>query len=222
MLSSGIGVIKSGVAARLARRALSAVSFAGMRTDGDCVEAESYLGCPVTNMPDLVFAKMGRTNEKRDQIAIIPTGEPSEIISEARRLRAEGLEPVVIPFFINEDSDAAIRIGGTLGCEVFFSQRVDEMIDRLAQCRLSLTARLHGAIFSMLASTHTVIISRSQKCERFASEIKKRARRLDTASPIIDYGEHTYVDKISLECGFSPILANLREDLLCALDSILA
>ena len=185
MLSSGVGSVRGYIGERFMRRSLRRVSFAGLRTDGDIDECRSLLGCTPCNMPDLAFAKECIRRKKSDSFAIIPKTASRELIIASKRLKSTGLTPVVIPLFPKEDLAVSGYIGGEIGCEVFVSQNVAELSERLALCKFCLTERLHGSVFSVLSSTPYKNFSSSEKCMRFTEEMKKRAKKLDTPPPVL-------------------------------------
>jgi hypothetical protein len=186
MLSSGIGRVRGYWGELCMRRMLSRVSFAGLRTEDDLSECRKLLCGVACNMPDLAFAKNPVRREKCDSFAIIPKPASPELIIAAKRLKSEGLSPVVIPLFAKEDLAVSKYIGGKVGCEVFVSESANEIVERLASCKISLTERLHGAILSVLASTPYQNFSPSEKCERFSSEMRRRAEKLDTPPPVLE------------------------------------
>ncbi len=222
MLSSGIGRVSGYFGRECARRALSRISFAGLRTDGDIAEWGDSLPCPTRNMPDLALTAKCEPAKRRDFFAIVPTEGSESQRREALRLKSLGLTPVVIPFFIDKDKHAAYRLASELACEVFVSQNTNEIISRLSSTRMILAERLHGAVFSLVAGTPCQLYSKTEKCSRFALEIQKRAKKLGTSCPIMSDGDAPHDEALSGKFDFSALLLDLRRDLSGSLDSLFA
>lgn len=220
MLSSGFGEVSGRLGNAFANRALARLSFAGMRTGDDIMAVKDRVRCPIVNMPDLVLLEKLHREKKRDYFAVIPKGRSTALIREARRLRAEGLFPVVIPLFTGEDSEGAYAAAQSLGCEIFVSQSHDEILARLSTCRVTLTERLHGAIFSILSSTPIEVAESSQKCRRFASELMKRCEKIDTPPPLLHFSDYSHARFLREETDFSALVSQCADDVLAALDSV--
>ena len=222
MLSSGLGEMRSGIDRAVARAALSRFSFAGLRTEGDLCEGRGLFSCSIRSIPDLALSFPVISSEKQDSFAIIPRRDSAVMLKTAKRLRACGLTPVVIPLFIGEDSVAARGFGEALGCEVFVSQNTNEIRRRLSTMRLTLTERLHGAIFSTTSSTPFMIEGSAKKCRRFAEETETRAAKLNTPSPFLrnpedfaTYSSGSGTDFSALCDDFSAEIFSGIEHMLC-------
>ena len=214
MLASGLGEMRAGIDRAIARAVLAKFSFAGLRTIGDIREGRELLGCQVVSMPDLALSLPVISEKKERSFAIIPRRDSAVMLDKARALRSLGLVPVVIPLFIDEDATAARGFGEALGCEVFISQNTDEIRRRISQMRLTLTERLHGAVFSLTASTPFMLGSNAKKCTRFADEVENRAKRLNTPSPFIK-NCRDFSDYISGEAtDFSALCSDFSLELL--------
>lgn len=222
LLSSGIGEIKGRLGREFTERALSRISFAGMRTDADLYEGRRFFTCPSCNMPDMTLIREGVCEKKRDEIAIIPRSDTEGLRRDVRAIVAEGLTPVIIPFFHGEDIGAAYSLGGALGCEVFVSQNTSDIIGRLSSCRAVYTERLHGAVFSLIASTPFFVPSGDQKCKRFVREIKKRAEKLNTLSPILSRERISELRRDGEGCDFESLRRGLRYDIRLSLERVLS
>ena len=221
MIASGIGRMKRGTDRQIALRALSRLSHAGLRTEGDLVQASRILSCPAVKMPDLAFCSELLKEEKTDSFAIIPRQDSAALLVHARRLVALGLKPVVIPFFIHEDMRAARGYGEALSCEVFFSKSAEEIRRRISTMQVTLSERLHGGIFSLTASTPFMFISKSQKCRRFSAEAGEVARLLGSTSPSLDETFGTREFQVRDKCDFAGITARLKGELLSSLHKML-
>lgn len=220
MLSSGVGRVSGYLGERCMRRALSRVSFAGLRTEGDLNECRGLLGCAAYNMPDLVFAGKSINREKRDSFAIIPKNASRELITASKRLKSAGLAPVVIPLFTKEDLSASGYIGGEVGCEVFISQSAAEITERLATCKLTLSERLHGAIFSVMGSTPYQDFSSSEKCKRFSNEMLLRAGKLNTPPPVLRENDFAKAWLSDDETDFRALTESCTRDLRFSLNRL--
>lgn len=222
MLASGLGEMRRGPDRALAMAALGSFSFAGLRTEGDLAEGRDIFRCETAVMPDLTFALGSISGKKAGEVAIIPRKDSAVMLKDAMALRALGLRPVVIPLFIREDARASRGFGETLGCEVFVSQDVAKIRERLAMADLTLTERLHGAVFSLTTSTPFVLYSEAKKCRRFTDEVDKRAKKLDTPSPVLKNPLHFVNSTRSFNFDFSAICSDLRCELASSLDRMLS
>ena len=220
MLSSGVGRVSGYLGERCMRRALSRITFAGLRTEGDLDECRGLLGCRAYNMPDLVFAGKSINREKRDSFAIIPKTASRELITASKRLKSQGLSPVVIPLFTKEDLAVSGYIGGEVGCEVFISQNAAEITERLATCKLTLSERLHGAIFSVMGSTPYQNFSSSEKCLRFTKEMHSRAKKLDTPPPVLKNNDLRKARLSAGETDYNALTASCALDLRLSMDRL--
>jgi len=218
MISSGLGDIRGKLEQTHVRRIMSGFSFAGLRTELDIREGNSIFSCPTAKMPDLFFSEPPLFERKSDYFAIIPRKRSSALLNEARRLKSMGLRAVVIPFFIDEDAQTASFYGGELGCEVFFSQNPGEIKKRLGTSRLVITERLHGAIFSLLSSTPALLVSNATKCKRFALETEKRAKKLNTPSPIIKKEALASFDSLGSSSDFFALCSSFKKELSDSFD----
>ena len=222
MIASGLGRMRDGIDRRLALSVLARFSFAGLRTEGDILEGRSIFSCEVRSAPDLALSLSVISGKKENSFAIIPRRDSAAMLKTAKGLRDLGLVPVVIPLFIGEDSVGARGFGEALGCEVFVSQRVEEIRQRLSTMRLTLTERLHGAVFSLTSSTPFMLFSEAKKCRRFADEIEKRARKLETPSPFVENTENLRSYLAGGESDFSSICRDLSTELHASLDRMIS
>ena len=218
MLASGLGRMRLGIDRAIARAALAKFSFAGLRTIGDIREGQELLGCRIVSMPDLALSLPVISEKKERSFAIIPRRNSAIMLDSAIALRELGLVPVVIPLFIDEDATAARGFGEALGCEVFVSQNTSELRHRIAGMRIVLTERLHGAVFSLTASTPFMMKSEAEKCVRFTDEVETRAKKLNTPSPFIkNLGEFgAYI--LGEATDFSALCSDFSSELLSALE----
>lgn len=222
MLASGLGRMRGGIERGIARAALRRFSFAGLRTEGDLEEGGTLFRCEALSIPDLAFSLPTLRTEKERAFAIIPRRDSAVMLEEARALRALGLTPVVIPLFASEDARAARGFGEALGCEVFVSQNTNEIRARLSRMSICLTERLHGAVFSVTSSTPFIMGSSAEKCKRFAAEVEKRARKLDTPSPFIKNTEHFLRYSEDEPCDFSALCRDFSRELFSGLEYMLS
>ena len=222
MLSSGLGEMRGGIDRSIARVALSRFSFAGLRTEGDLREGRALFSCSIKSTPDLALSFPVISGEKQDSFAIIPRRDSAVMLGSAKRLCSLGLTPVVIPLFIGEDSVAARGFGEALGCEVFVSQNTNEVRRRLSTMRLTLTERLHGAIFSITSSTPFMIENSVKKCRRFAEEIEMRAAKLNTPSPFIRNPEEFSDYSEGAKTDFSALCSDFSCEILSGIDHMLS
>ena len=222
MIASGLGRMRDGIDRRLALSVLRRFSFAGLRTEGDILEGRSIFSCEVVSAPDLALSLPLIAERKEDSFAIIPRRDSKTMLGEAEKLCHLGLSPVVIPLFMREDAGSVLCYLDALGCEVITPESEDDLRHRLSRMRITLTERLHGAVFSMTSSTPFMLFGRAKKCRRFADEIEKRARKLETPSPFIENTENFPSYLAGGESDFTSICRDLSEELRTALDGMIS
>ena len=222
MIASGLGGMRDGIDRRLALSVLARFSFAGLRTEGDILEGRSIFSCEVVSAPDLALSLPVISERKEDSFAIIPRRDSVAMLEEAENLCHLGLSPVVIPLFMREDAGSVLCYLDALGCEVITPESEDDLRHRLARMRITLTERLHGAVFSLTSSTPFMLFSEAKKCRRFADEIEKRARKLETPSPFVENTENLRSYLAGGESDFSSICRDLSTELRASLDRMIS
>lgn len=186
----GIGRIGGEWARALTRRALRGVDFFGARTHRD-FDALSGAGIKeVIYMPDMCFTLPQRREVKRDIFAYIPRRRTPSVEKKLCGIcSASSYTPIIIPFQPERDYRLCCEVAEAIGGEVFGYSDRWELMGKLAACRFSVSDRLHGLIFSLLAYTPSFISDGSEKCRALGDDILALSARLGARSPILPLSE---------------------------------
>ena len=221
--ASGIGRLR-GALTHLTSRLISNVHFFGARTEHDKAFADSLGVKDSIIMPDVCFTLSEHVKLKTQRFAYIPTREDTDLEEKIIRIANElSLTPTVIPFQYEHDFPICKKIATRIHAPLSVPGNQNELFSILAECRFSVSDRLHGAIFSMLSHTLSFISEKSEKCRALTEHVQKLSESLSTESPLIPIREFNS-DKIK-ELGaksseFNKLLKHLKEtsyDGLCAL-----
>lgn len=226
--ASGIGTIHGGLT-RLTSRLISSVKFFGARTELDRAYAEALGVKNSFIMPDVCFTLPEQLSKKSRRLAYIPTHENPPLEEKIVKISAElSLIPTIIPFHYERDFPVCKRIAARIHAPISLSENPLELRSILAECRFSISDRLHGAIFSMLSHTVCFLSDKSEKCRALINDVRALSKRLDTESPLIPIREFSREKTKELgakSSEFGKLLNCFKEtsyDGLCALRNALA
>ena len=182
---SGIGEIRGSLARRLTQKALSRVELFGARTSFDLSLAHSLGVREVFLTADIAFTLPQRKFKKRDTFAYIPKVESPSLEKKLKDIADKlSLRPTVIPFFAECDEKLCAAVAKRLNAPTV-SGNLDRIFEELACCRFTVSDRLHGGIFSLVAHTPTFLSDRQQKCRALTYELGMRSGELGIKSPLI-------------------------------------
>ena len=231
LLSSGLGEISGRFWRKYAMRSLLGCDFLGLRTDADIVEyaalsslCESPHPRP-TRMPDLCFTLPSKESEKAGLIGFIISKSGSvgaHLISELSR--TSNLKPVIISIFDREDRDRACKLSRELSAPLYLIKGRDELLSILSRCSITVSERLHGAIFSILSKTPVFLDTARSKCEALAKECELVARKCGAKNPVLPLSSFSRPLCSSLDFNsedFDRIIAELRRDVTRELNRII-
>ncbi len=196
MLSSGIGRLSGVLARSLAALSLGACDFIGARTSEDkrLISAISPKRESVI-MPDMCFLlnvpSTHPHNRKKLCFAVVAscgnTPSPADIKALEKYTR---LSAKIIVISKLADTECVRRAYARADFPIYLPDSFEELSELFADCLFSISARLHGAIFSLVCSVPTLLRSHSLKNRALISEVEKRCSQYGKASPIISYAEN--------------------------------
>lgn len=231
LLSSGLGEIRGRVWRKYAIRALQSCDFLGLRTSSDIVEYAALSSLmkngarDAARMPDLCFTLPPCDGNKKNYLAVIVSGRgkigEAEIATLCTRT---ALSPRIISIFDREDKTRAECLARSLNAPLYLVKTKDELFSLLCECRLTLSERLHGAVFSLLARTPVFLDTGPSKCEALVNEVGLIARRCGARATLFPLSEIQMHLQSSLDTSgedFEKILAALRREVMGRLDKLI-
>ena len=230
LLSSGLGEINGALWRRYTMNALAKCDFLGLRTSHDIIEHAALSShckgsfAEPRRMPDLCFALPPCSKKKGNFVGIIVSRHGLIDRAAAERIcRASGLRARIISIFDKEDRAHAQALAKELGAPIYSASRREDILDILAECRIVVSERLHGAIFSILAKTPVFLDTRRAKCDALVKESALVARRCsaqDVAFPLAEFSAHIGKCSSVTEADFDKITSSLRKDVIKELDRL--
>ena len=212
-VASGIGKL-TGIGKTISRSALSGVDFFAARTIHDA-GAAIELGANPFVMPDVCFTLTEIKREKKPEFAYIPKKEDIALeVRLAKIARELSLSPSVIPMQHEYDFALCSRIAERMDSPLCVFYSTEELLEYLSQCHFTVSERLHGGIFSLIAHTPAFLYEKSEKCYAHIEYISLLAKDLCTASPILPISELSAkkIKELGAQSSeFSKILTYLKD-----------
>lgn len=217
MISSGVGAVSGAVGKSILRRSLLLSSSIGARTPADAKKIKSITGTEPLLMPDLCFLlKERRMRDNSTRFALIISNEVSLTKAELSAIcRSRALSCEIVSLFPDSDRGSA-KAFAEAGYTVHRPKNASELLDILEGCAFTVSARLHGAIFSVISHTPAYIVTGSVKCGALLSLLDLRAEQLGTAHVLHAYSPSAVIEKKEIgvtDSDFSKIISSLRADI---------
>ncbi len=176
----GMGPLSKRISICLMRKVLRHSSFCSFR-DKDSFEWAKKLGArdPIlTADPVFLFCEKRIGDKKRqsiNKVAFILRTLPQEmtegIRSEALRMKADHMFSIFhISLFPLQDDQACSDFAEQTGSQELCFDSVEELISLLADMDIVISARYHGAVFSLCAGTHCLPVPCDPKMSSLAKE----------------------------------------------------
>lgn len=169
-----------------------------------------YLTCdPCLHLPEKKDRHRGHT------LLVIPRRKPEEAtLSLLRGSLSKGGARLAV-LFPKEDATHTMQLAKQLGIEVRFIQTQGDFFLSAEEASISVSERLHGAVFSLLCHLPCLLYCKSDKNRAFADDCASVAARLGFPCPILPfttYEEAMLRKKEAEGCtlGFSEIIQFLR------------
>lgn len=231
VLSSGLGEISGSFWRKYAMRALLECDFLGLRTDADIVEYAALSSlCErqpprPTRMPDLCFTLPSTESEKEGYIAFIISKNGSLDAPSIREFaRTSNLKPLIISIFDREDKERAGKLSRELSAPLYLIKSREELLSILSRCTVTVSERLHGAVFSILSKTPVFLDTARSKCEALVKECELVARKCGAKNPVLPLSSFSRPLCSSLDFqseDFDRIIGELRRDVTRELNRII-
>ena len=191
-LSSGFGEIKGKIASKITALCLNSAYFIGARTTLDLAAVKSLSKTKYARlMPDLCFIldcpPMPHQKSEESFSFIVssastPRGEDLTVIE-----KYTGLSAKIVIICEKEDFRKAEKLSLESEKRLLSPASKEELFDIISPSRFVISARLHGAVFSLISGKQVFLSCHSPKCRALVDEIEKRSEKMGIPSPIRAY-----------------------------------
>ena len=185
--ANGIGMPRSSLGRRLTADALRHCSHIGVRDGDSALLARQMVGdsIPIVREPDLALTDPppeGETKRLRRQLGlegryavVVLRGNAGRGILKMmeywiRGLPTEGITPVAVPMFPQEDLRATKRFCRLFQAKLFETERFSELVALAREAEVVCSMRLHGLVAARCAGTPFVGFSEDGKVQSFCRE----------------------------------------------------
>ena len=219
----GIGALRGRSAQRICARALHRFSFLLMRTQTDLntarrlapqIKSRLHIACDLCLYQNEKKAIAPRKNK----IVVIPTSSTRDsMISFLKQIQKSEVEIHLAVLFPQKDMQAAKEIAKTIDVHSIKAIcSADDFFACTSGACLCISARLHGAVFSLLSHTPCLLSSHSEKNRAFIKDVQIAAASCHSPSPILPFSGSTDAIQKQKEAagktyGFSEIISFFRK-----------
>ena len=221
ILASGFGEIHGAFAKRLLKRAISSADFCGCRTSYD-LEIAKKINPSSAIMPDLCFLLSDVEAARVRKTSFVWVLSKNQSISPYVILKiskARNLTPIALNLFEQKDREAAAKARDA-GIEVITPRSYEKALKIISNSAFSISERLHGAVFSILAHTPTYVTEDSEKNRALLLEISARKGNGDIVFPYTEKNVTAKKEIGASDSDFNYVIDSLRHDVLSAMSEI--
>ena len=133
--------------------------------------------------------------------------------------KARNLTPIALNLFEQKDREAAAKARDA-GIEVITPRSYEKALKIISNSAFSISERLHGAVFSILAHTPTYVTEDSEKNRALLLEISARKGNSDIVFPYTEKNVTAIKEIGASDSDFNYVIDSLRHDVLSALSEI--
>ena len=222
MLSSGFGDVRGTIGNALLKKSIQNASLCGCRTSYDLRIAKKY-GSNSMPMPDFCFLLPEKiSNENKTHFAWVISNKMNISIYDIKMISARrSLIPIAILLFPIEDGILCDMLMKN-NIKFYSPENFEEFAQILRKCAFTLSERLHGAIFSILAYTPSYITTDNSKKRAIVDEIYKKTNKVPS-KVLQSYNKHKVIEKKEIgvqDSDFKYVINLMRCELTQKLDEL--